>query len=241
MSTVFKSPLKRILKKLDKKFPGIKFFLLERGIPWNGNSIKKNITGMNNTFTYHNATLNAVTIHITGSNNTIEIKDHCVLNNVTFYIKGDNHRILIQESCKFRNGGSIWFEDSGGSLLVGKKSTFESVSLAIVEPKSTITIGEDCMFAYDIELRTSDSHSLIDANSGERINYAKDIHIGNHVWVGGKALILKGVKVADNSVIAAGSIVTKQFEQAGIVIGGNPARQIKTGVDWSRKRIDKVD
>jgi hypothetical protein len=35
--------------------------------------------------------------------------------------------------------------------------------------------------------------------------------------------------------------VTKQFEQAGIVIGGNPARQIKTGVDWSRKRIDKVD
>ena len=93
------------------------------------------------------------------------------------------------------------------------------------------------MFAYDIDLRTGDSHSIIDCQTQERLNFAKDIEIGNHVWVATRCLILKGAKVADNSVIASGSIVTKSFSEPGVVIAGNPAKVVKEGITWSRDRV----
>ncbi|MGS0525300.1 hypothetical protein ACU8V7_09025 [Zobellia nedashkovskayae] len=83
-----------------------------------------------------------------------------------------------------------------------KNSTFEDTHLAVTEPSSKVTIGVDCMFANTIDIRTGDSHSIIDIKSNKRINYAKNIIIGNHVWVGAHSSILKGATIADNSIVA---------------------------------------
>jgi acetyltransferase-like isoleucine patch superfamily enzyme len=96
------------------------------------------------------------------------------------------------------------------------------------------------MFAYDIDVRTGDSHSIISQSSNERINYAKDIFIGDHVWIAAHSILLKGSSISENSVVATGSVVTQAFEKKGIIIGGNPATQIKEGITWSRKRIYKA-
>ena len=92
------------------------------------------------------------------------------------------------------------------------------------------------MFSRDIDFRTGDSHSIITIN-GERINPSKDIVIGNHVWVGTQTICLKGATISSNSIIAAGSIVTKPFLQENIIIGGNPAKVLKTEINWLRERI----
>lgn len=52
------------------------------------------------------------------------------------------------------------------------------------------------------------------------------VHIGNHVWVGMNATIMKGVTIGDNAIIAAGALVTKDVP-AGEIWGGVPARFIK--------------
>ncbi len=57
--------------------------------------------------------------------------------------------------------------------------------------------------------------------------------IGNHVWIGENALILKGVKIGDNSIVGAGSVVTKDVPNNSIV-AGNPARIIKNNINWER-------
>lgn len=199
--------------------------------------VKRNIKGTDNTITYNKAKLSSVTFDIIGNGNTIEIQSDCTLTNVVFFIRGDGHRILLKSGCRFTRGGNIWFEDNGCSLTVGEKSTFEDVHLALTEPNSKITIGQDCMFANDIDVRTGDSHSIISKESNERINYAKDISIGDHVWVAAHCILLKGISIPDDSVVATGSVVTKQYTTTGIILAGNPAKQIKTGITWSRKRI----
>jgi acetyltransferase-like isoleucine patch superfamily enzyme len=95
------------------------------------------------------------------------------------------------------------------------------------------------MFANDIDLRTGDSHSIIDSLSSERINYAQDINIGNHVWVASHVSILKGVHISDNSVVATRAVVTKSFQENNILIGGMPAKKIKENINWDRQRTYK--
>jgi acetyltransferase-like isoleucine patch superfamily enzyme len=185
------------------------------------------------------AILSSVEFDIHGNDNKILIREDCVLNNVRFYIRGNNHSILIDKDCRFNRGGNIWFEDNDCSLFIGEKSTFENVHLALTEPHSQIKIGRDCMFADDIDVRTGDSHLIISQENNERINYAEDILIGDHVWVAAHTILLKGSSISENSVVATGSVVTRRFETKGIIIGGNPSKQIREGITWSRERIYK--
>ena len=67
------------------------------------------------------------------------------------------------------------------------------------------------MFSNDIEFRTGDSHSIVDLDTRKRINYSQNIHVGNHVWIGSRSIILKGVNIGNNSIIGTGSIVTKSI------------------------------
>ena len=56
--------------------------------------------------------------------------------------------------------------------------------------------------------------------------YCKPVHIGNDVWVGGSAIILPGVTIGNNVIIAAGSIVTKDIPD-NVIVAGNPAKIMK--------------
>ncbi len=224
-----KSKIKNILKKI--------LFLNFR----NKNQrfhYKKYIKGNNNIIKYNeSASLIDCTFNITGNNNSIVIDELCSLKNVTFYINGSDNIIHLYQRVKFRSGGEIWIEDYKCEVKIEECSTFENVHLACTEPHSKIEIGKDCMFAYDIDVRTGDSHSIIDHQTQKRINYAKNIKIGNHVWVASHVSILKGVQIANDSVIATRSVVTKSFNEKNILIGGVPAKQVKNNINWDRKRI----
>ncbi|MCI5146019.1 MAG: hypothetical protein D3923_10930 [Candidatus Electrothrix sp. AR3] len=235
-----KETLRKLYKKVSHRYPLIGSLINRIYYRKPFNSVKRKISGNNNTIMYGNAILSSVFFNISGNDNTIEIMDDCFLTNVVFYIRGDGHKVLINRGCRFNRGGNIWFEDNSCSLLIGENSTFEDVHLALTEPNSRITIGQDCMFAYDIDIRTGDSHSIILKDSNQRINYAKDVSIGDHVWVAAHCNLLKGSTVPNDCVIATGSVVTKKYNFQGTIIGGNPAKEIKHGITWSRKRIYKT-
>ncbi|GHV88631.1 hypothetical protein AGMMS50267_09910 [Spirochaetia bacterium] len=90
------------------------------------------------------------------------------------------------------------------------------------------------MLSYNINVLTSDAHLIFDKNTKEKINQNKDIIIGNHVWIGMNAMILKGVEIKDNSIIGAYSLVTKKFCNENIIVAGNPAKIIKENIEWQR-------
>ena len=59
----------------------------------------------------------------------------------------------------------------------------------------------------------------------------KPVTIGNHVWICSNSIVLKGVTIGDGAIIAAGAVVTKDVPSK-CMVGGNPAKIIRTNVDW---------
>lgn len=108
--------------------------------------------------------------------------------------------------------------------------------LAAIEG-TEIVLGDDCMLSANITVRTGDSHSVLSAQSRQRINQSKSVVIGEHVWIGNTVLIFKGTEIGSHSIVAGGSVVTgKKFPDKSI-IGGNPAKVIKENIDWCSERI----
>jgi acetyltransferase-like isoleucine patch superfamily enzyme len=203
------------------------------------NGLRCSIQGKDFVFQKEGVKFSNVELDVVGDNNQLIIGPGSELWNVYFRLRGSDQRIEFGENCRISRGGKLWFEDDNCSLVVGSNTTMVEVHIAVTENGSMVTIGEDCMFANDIDLRTGDSHSVIDVNTGERLNFPGNIHIGRHVWIAPHTVILKGVSLGENTIVATGSVVTKSFE-AGVIIGGNPARIIKTGVSWTRDRISKT-
>jgi acetyltransferase-like isoleucine patch superfamily enzyme len=196
------------------------------------------IRGRGNVLKADGATLSGVELDIVGDNNQVLVGRGSALSNVHIRIRGGGHRIEFGENCRISRGAVLWFEDHNGLLQVGSGTTMVEVHIAVTEDGSKVTIGEDCMFANDVDIRTGDSHSVIDAQTGERLNYAGDVVIGRNVWIAPHTVVLKGVSIGENSIIATGAVVTRSCEP-GVIMGGNPAKIIKTGVSWKRERVPR--
>ena len=191
--------------------------------------------GQNNRIIAPCALLKKVKIRIKGSHNTVVIGEFAQLKGASIYINGSFNHITIGD-WSYLGGTDLFIEDDGGSIVIGSRTKFlGKTHLAVIEGTS-ITIGEDCLFSSDIQLRTGDSHSVLDME-GRRVNASENIVIGDHVWVGTKAFLNKGAKVAPHSIVGACALVTKAFEEPHCALAGVPAKVVKTDVDWSIRRI----
>ena len=105
---------------------------------------------------------------------------------------------------------------------------------------TSVTIGNDCMFSYDIDMRTNDGHSIFDIKTGKNINStyeiskSRSIVIGNHVWVGMRSIVLYHTEIGDGSIIGANSLVKNRIPNNCIAVG-SPAKVVKTDVAWGRE------
>ncbi len=139
---------------------------------------------------------------------------------------------------------------AGCSFAVGEKGTcsigdFTLMNGALVMAEERIEIGSHCLISWNVGIADSDFHPLepaqrlIDAQA--LAPFFKDrpprpelrtmpVIIADNVWIGMNATILKGVTIGENSVVAAGAVVTKSVP-ANVVVAGNPAIVIKKFAD----------
>ncbi|MEQ9308569.1 MAG: DapH/DapD/GlmU-related protein [Balneolaceae bacterium] len=87
-----------------------------------------------------------------------------------------------------------------------------------------VKIGDNCLIGPNVGIYTA-GHNIHPIDRHKSGN-AKSIIIGNNVWIGGHSVILGGVKVGNNSILAAGSVVTKDVPK-NTIYAGNPAKKIK--------------
>jgi maltose O-acetyltransferase len=87
-----------------------------------------------------------------------------------------------------------------------------------------VRVGNNCMFGPNVALYTA-GHN-IQPEARNKSGYAIPITIGNDVGIGGSCVILAGVKIGDNSVVAAGSVVTKDVP-ANTIAAGSPAKIVR--------------
>lgn len=90
-----------------------------------------------------------------------------------------------------------------------------------------ISIGKGTIIAKDVLIRDSDNHDIL----YEGYKKTSPIYIGEHCWIGMRSTILKGVKIGDGAIIAAGSVVVKDVPPNSVV-AGVPAKIVKTNIMW---------
>lgn len=96
-----------------------------------------------------------------------------------------------------------------------------------------LVVGDDCMFSAEISIRTSDHHAIIDLDSMQQINSAKDVIIDRHVWIGAGCTLMPGAEIGAGSIIGAQSVVTGSVPRTELW-AGVPARGIRKNVSWVR-------
>jgi acetyltransferase-like isoleucine patch superfamily enzyme len=156
----------------------------------------------------HNVTFKGV-LWLQGHGAHIEIGDGCVIDGVIRTVRGE-----------------------GGEIRIGAGTSINAAALTMHEP-GRIVIGRDCMFSTDIHMDVSDMHPIFDRRTGRRINPARDILIGEHVWLGARVLVLKGAQIGDGAIIGAGSMVSGRIPPNTLAIG-TPAKVVRRAVEWRR-------
>lgn len=135
---------------------------------------------------------------------------------------------------------------AGCSFSIGKKGRtkigdFTLLNGALIMAEEYVELGRHCLVSWGVGIADSDFHPIEPAlrrldtealapfnpNAPARPEIGtKPVIIADNVWIGMNATILKGVHIGENSVIAAGSVVTKSVP-ANVVVAGNPARVLK--------------
>lgn len=169
-----------------------------------------------------------------GKNNCLILEEGCRIYDSQIQFFGENNTVKIEHDCVLKNV-DIWISD-GGIIEIGHNTHFSGKThIACIEGKM-VHIGERCLFSDTITFRTGDSHSILDSD-GKRINKAKDITIGNHVWIGQQVIVLKGSTVGADSIVGTGSLLTGKTYDSNSIIAGIPAIIVKQHVSWDPRTL----
>lgn len=148
---------------------------------------------------------------------------------------GSRDRILLDGGVICR--GLLRIEQFGaGRIHLGERAYIGDDCL--LSSAESIEVGADTLIAHGVQMfdndshpvdameRVADYHAVLAGSSRRGVIAAAPIHIGARVWIGFGSIVLKGVRIGDGSVVAAGSVVTRDVPP-GIVVAGNPAMPIK--------------
>ena len=119
---------------------------------------------------------------------------------------------------------------------------YANFNLTIVDD-GEVFIGDHVMIGPNVTIATA-AHPVEPSLRKKALQFNCPVHIGNNVWIGANVVILPGVTIGDNTVIGAGSVVTKDIP-ANVVAVGNPCRVLREIGDKDReyyfrdKRIDE--
>lgn len=113
--------------------------------------------------------------------------------------------------------------DYGFNIEVGK-NFFANYNCTILDV-AKVKIGDNCQFAPNVAIYTA-GHPIHPVSRNSQYEYGISVTIGDNVWIGGNSVIVPGVHIGSNTVIGAGSVVTKDIPD-WVIAAGNPCRVIR--------------
>jgi virginiamycin A acetyltransferase len=156
------------------------------------------------------------------------------LPNKITYFKGNN----ISGDVTLKEGISLFNVFIGGDVEIGRYTSVNGPNTFLVSKNGKIKIGNFCSIARNVQIQgvyhnynrvttSSIFKSFFKEHDSDEFICKGDIIIEHDVWIGANSVILSGIKIGRGSVIAAGSIVTKNVEPYSVV-AGNPAKKIRS-------------
>lgn len=154
-------------------------------------------------------------------------KDLCFLYNHTMPSKIEEREKMIKELIG-KTEENFYIEppfycDYGYNITLG--NNFYANHNVVILDGNKVTFGENVFVAPNCSFYTA-RHPLDYKTRNQGLEYAKEIKVGNNVWIGGNVVVLPGVTIGDNVVIGAGSIVNKDIPSNSVAVG-NPCHVVK--------------
>lgn len=124
---------------------------------------------------------------------------------------------------------------TGSKILIGENAVLNIGDKTYINEHSRIQcrkkidIGKCTAISWGVNIMDTDEHYLV--VEGNEKNKVSEVTIGEHVWIGANATILKGSSIGNNSVVGANSVVNSNFSDSNLIVG-NPAYSKITGVNW---------
>lgn len=120
---------------------------------------------------------------------------------------------------------SPFFSNFGGRHVHLGKDVYANFNLTLVDD-THIYIGDRTMIGPNVTIATA-GHPILPQLRQQGLQYNMPVHIGKNCWLGAGVIVLPGVSIGDNSVIGAGSVVTRDIP-ANVVAVGNPCRVMRS-------------
>ena len=146
-----------------------------------------------------------------------------------YLLLNENASIQFNGRCTMSSGVSLILDL--GTLEIGKN--FFCNKNCTISCNDRITIGDNVLFGWNVEVLDSDNHKVIHKNQ-KSVCDRGSIRVGNHVWVAAFSHILKNSVIPDGSIVAYHSLVTKKFEGEKLLLGGCPAKVVEEEIEWER-------
>lgn len=161
--------------------------------------------------------------HFSGGGTLVMNADRIKRSAMSMYFSaGNSTEIKISGKCSFSYGCDIKVFD--GATLEMEECSLNAYSQ--IRCMHKVHIGRETRISRNVQIWDDDAHKML--NGSERVH---EVIIGNHVWIGAGVIILKGVHIGDEAVVAAGAVVTQDVP-AGSLVAGIPAKIIKVDVSW---------
>lgn len=185
--------------------------------------------------------ISGLKIKFYGENATVRFHSPCPKFKNSKIICYDNVLVNFNSSGKKSANLSIFAQSDGGSINIGKNVKFRGGYVILQDDKDLhINIGDNCLIADHVKIRTTDFHTVFDRKTKKPLNKPASVNIGKHCWICEDVTISKGTNLPDNTIVAAKSFVSKSFEKPNTIIGGIPARIIKdNNTGWEESPYDK--
>lgn len=136
-------------------------------------------------------------------------------------------KVTFKGKAAIGHGSRISINENG-EIIFGINFNITAES-AIISSKRII-FGDNVLISWNCLFMDTDFHHIY--VNDEVVNLNRDICIGNHVWIGCRSTVLKGVKIPDNCIIAANSNVTRSITCENVIAAGNPAVIKKEFTYW---------
>lgn len=198
-------------------------------------------------------------MQITDSNQLLELEDNKFigeipkLTNSQINFNGKNNILVCEEDVHLWNSridfnidNSVLYLSSNihdysvnislhknNVCFIGKNNFFNGRTNFVLSEAKNIILGSECFISYNVVFRTSDGHCIYSDKTKQRMNYAKSIYVGDHVWLGQNAMVFKGSKIGSGSIIGAGSVVSNKSLQSNATYAGAPIRMIHEDTFWT--------
>lgn len=133
-------------------------------------------------------------------------------------------KVICKGKTTIGHGGRICVMDKG---ILEFGNNFSNIAQMTIICKKNIIFDDDVLTSWEILIMDTDFHFSVNIDTNQHSIMDKPIYIGKNVWIGTKAVILKGSHIADGCIIGAYALVSRKFEECNCVIAGNPAIIVK--------------